>query len=148
VAVTGANEVSSLPATDQGNGSYSASYTPTHTGLDVVDVRVSGNRLHESPFASFVVPGPASPVTTTAEFTRTGVLFVRVDVVVTTRDAQGNLVSKGGDLVEVQRNGANLGTLQDNGDGTYSGGFLVFAPVGSVGITLNGQPITGSPFNP
>jgi hypothetical protein len=32
--VTGANEVSSLPVTDQGNGAYSASYTPTQAGLD------------------------------------------------------------------------------------------------------------------
>ena len=148
VAVTGANEVSSLPVTDQGNGAYSASYTPTRAGLDVVDVLVSGTRLHESPYASFVEPGPASPATTTAEFTRTGVLFVRVDIVVTTRDAQGNLVGKGGDLVEVQRNGANLGALQDNGNGTYSDRFFVFEPVGSLGITLNSQPIAGSPFNP
>jgi hypothetical protein len=148
VAVTGANEVSSVPVTDQGNGSYSASYTPTHTGLDVVDVVVSGTRLHESPFASFVVPGAASPATTTAQITRSGFIFVTVDIVVTTRDAQGNLVGKGGDLVEVQLNGSNLGPLQDNGDGTYSDSFGTFGPVDSVGITLNGQPIAGSPFNP
>jgi filamin/ABP280 repeat protein len=148
VSVTGANEVSSLPVTDQGNGAYSASYTPTHAGLDVVDVRVNGSRLHESPYASFVVPGPASPATTTAEITRTGFIFVSVDIVVTTRDAQGNLVGKGGDLVEVQLNGSNLGALHDNGDGTYSGGFGSFGPVDSVGITLNGVPIAGSPFHP
>ena len=148
VSVTGANEVSSLPVTDQGNGAYSASYTPTHAGLDVVDVLVSGSRLHESPYASFVAPGPASPTTTTAQITRTGFIFVSVDIVVTTRDAQGNLVGKGGDLVEVQLNGSNLGPLQDNGDGTYSGGFGTFGPVDSVGITLNGVPIAGSPFHP
>ncbi|HMH56983.1 MAG TPA: Ig-like domain-containing protein [Gemmatimonadales bacterium] len=148
VAVTGANEVSSLPVTDQGNGAYSASYTPTHAGLDVVDVLVSGSRLHESPYASFVAPGPASPTTTTAQITRTGFIFVSVDIVVTTRDAQGNLVGKGGDLVEVQLNGSNLGPLQDNGDGTYSGGFGTFGPVDSVGIILNGVAIAGSPFHP
>jgi Bacterial Ig-like domain (group 1)/Filamin/ABP280 repeat len=148
VVVTGANEMSSLPVTDQGNGAYSASYTPTHAGLDVVDVLVSGSRLHESPYASFVAPGPASPTTTTAQITRTGFIFVSVDIVVTTRDAQGNLVGKGGDLVEVQLNGSNLGALQDNGDGTYSGGFGTFGPVDSVGITLNGVPIAGSPFHP
>jgi hypothetical protein len=57
-------------------------------------------------------------------------------------------VGKGGDLVEVQLNGSNLGPLQDNGDGTYSDSFGTFGPVDSVGITLNGQPIAGSPFNP
>jgi hypothetical protein len=147
VAVTGANAVSGLLVTDQGTGGYSASYTPTHAGTDVVDVLVGGSRVHDSPFTSNVAPGPASPATTTAQITRTGFLFIRVDIVVTTRDAQGNLVGKGGDLVEVQFNGANLGALADNGDGTYSGGFGVFGSVGDVGITLNGQPISGSPFH-
>jgi hypothetical protein len=148
VTVTGANQVADLPVTDQGNGSYSASYTPTHTGTDQVDVRVNGNRLDDSPFNTNVVPGPASPATTTAEITTTGILFTRVDVVVTTRDAQGNLIGKGGDLVEVQLNGANIGAIDDNGDGTYSTSFIIFGSVETVGVTLNGQPIAGSPFHP
>jgi hypothetical protein len=146
VAVTGANQVGNLPVTEQGNGAYSASYTPTLAGTDQVDVRVSGEAISGSPFTSTVVPGPASPATTTAQITRTGFIFTIVDIVVTTRDAQGNLVGKGGDLVEVQLNGANLGALEDNGDGTYSDSFGTFGPVESVGITLNGLPIAGSPF--
>jgi Filamin/ABP280 repeat len=146
VAVAGANPVANLPVTEQGNGVYSASYTPTLAGTDQVDVRVNGEAISGSPFASTVVPGPASPATTTAQITRTGFIFTRVDIVVTVRDAQGNLVGKGGDLVEVQLNGANLGPLPDNGDGTYSGGFGTFGPVENVGITLNGVPIAGSPF--
>ncbi|HEV8454140.1 MAG TPA: filamin/ABP280 repeat domain-containing protein [Gemmatimonadales bacterium] len=148
VTVTGANQVAALPVTDQGNGSYSASYTPTHAGTDQVDVRVNGNRLDDSPFTSNVVPGPASPATTTAEITTTGILFTRVDVIVTTRDAQGNLIGKGGDVVEVQLNGANIGAIDDNGDGTYSTSFITFGSVETIGITLNGQPIAGSPFRP
>jgi hypothetical protein len=148
VAVTGANPVANLPVTEQGNGAYSASYTPTLAGTDQVDVRVSGEAISGSPFTSTVEPGPASPATTTAQITRTGFIFTRVDIVVTVRDAQGNLVGHGGDLVEVQLNGANLGALGDNGDGTYSGGFGTFGPVESVGITLNGQPIADSPFHP
>ena len=149
VAVTGANVVANLPVTDQGNGAYAASYTPTHVGTDQVDVLVNGSRVDKSPFTSNVVPGPASPATTTAQITRTDfIFFSRVDIVVTTRDAQGNLVGKGGDLVEVQLNGANIGALRDNGDGTYSGGFGPVGLVESVGITLNGQPIAGSPFHP
>jgi hypothetical protein len=150
VAVTGANAVSSLPVADQGNGAYSASYTPTHSGLDVVDVLVSGSRLHESPFASNVVPGPASPSTTTANITKTDLVFgaTKLDMVVTVRDAQGNLLGKGGDVVEAQVNQFDIGPFVDNGDGTYSKSYFTFVRVNDVGITLNDVPIAGSPFHP
>jgi hypothetical protein len=146
VSVTGANQIAELPVTDQGNGSYAASYTPTRSGSDQIDVRINGNRVDDSPFTSKVVPGPASPATTTAQITETGILFTRVDIVVTTRYAQGNLIGKGGDLVEVQLNGANFGAIDDNGDGTYSTSFITFGAVETVGVALNGQPIAGSPF--
>jgi hypothetical protein len=148
VSVTGANQAAGLPVTDLGNGSYSASYTPTRSGSDQIDVRVNDSRLNQSPFTSKVLPGPASPATTTARITTTGLLFTTVEVVVTTRDAQGNLIGKGGDLVEVQLNGANFGPIHDNGDGTYSTSFITFGSVESIGVTLNHEPIAGSPFRP
>jgi hypothetical protein len=147
VTVAGANQAADLPVTDQGDGSYSASYTPTHSGSDQVDIRVNGDRVGQSPFTSKVLPGPPSPATTTAEITQTGILFTRVDVVVTTRDAQGNLIGKGGDNVEAQINGQNFGALDDNHDGTYSTSFVTFGAVDTIGITLNGDPIAGSPFH-
>jgi hypothetical protein len=148
VSVSGANSAGSLAVTDEGDGSYSASYTPTHTGTDQVEVKVSGTNVDRSPFESKVVPGSASPATTTAEFTRSGFPFIRVDVVVTTRDAEGNPLGKGGDAVAIQLGPDNEKDLIDNGDGTYSFSFLTFGAVGDVGITLNGKPIAGSPFNP
>ena len=149
VAVTGANAVGTLPVTDQGNGAYSASYTPTLVGTDQVDVLVNGSRVDKSPFTSTVVPGPASPATTTAVVSRESFIFYFIiTIVVTTRDAQGNLLGKGGDLVEVQLDGNNIGAIGDNGDGTYSARIGPVGAVQSVGITLNGQPIAGSPFQP
>ena len=148
VSVSGANTAENLSVTDQGNGSYSASYTPTHAGTDQIDVLVTGSRVNGSPFSSRVDPGPASPATTTAQFATSGFPFIRVDVVVTTRDAQGNLLGKGGDKVKIQLGPDNEREFIDNKDGTYSFSFLTFGAVGSVGITLNGQPIAGSPFNP
>jgi hypothetical protein len=149
VAVTGANEVSSLPVTDQGNGSYSASYTPTQAGIDQVSVVVSGQVISGSPFTSTVVPGPASPSKSTANITKTDLVFaVRLDMVVTVRDAQGNLLGQGGDVVEAQVNHLDIGPFDDNGDGTYSRSYLSFAHVNDVDITLNDVPIAGSPFHP
>jgi filamin/ABP280 repeat protein len=147
VSVSGANNAN-LSVTDQGNGSYSAAYSPTASGTDQVDILVNGNRVNGSPFTSNVAPGPASPATTTAQISRSRFLFgFVINVLVTTRDAQGNLLGRGGDLVELDVDTEAHRTLVDNGDGTYSDRFFTTAGE-SLGITLNGQPIAGSPFHP
>jgi hypothetical protein len=143
VTVEGANQATAS-VSDRGEGSYSASYTPVLAGADQITVEVNGTALRESPLSSQVVPGPSSPSTTTAFFARQAIFFLVVDV--TVRDAQGNLVRRGGDKVEVQLNGGLPLRLRDNGDGTYSDSFG--AGLGSVTavVLLNGVPIEGSPF--
>jgi hypothetical protein len=108
-------------------------------------VEVNGTALRESPLTSAVVPGPSAASTTTAFFARQAIFFLVVDV--TVRDAQGNLVRRGGDNVQVQFNGGPPQALKDNGDGTYSNTFG--AGLGSISavVLLNGVPIAGSPFD-
>ena len=144
ISIAGANPAAGLTVIEVGNGDYSASYVPTHTGTDQLDVRVNGTALAGSPFASTVVAGPADPVTTTAVLTRSGIFFV--DAVVTTRDAQGNLLGHGGDLVQVQWNGGPPGNAIDRGDGTYFDQFFAGFGGASAAISLNGVPIAGSPY--
>ena len=143
--------------TESGNDSYSTSYVPVHSGRDEISIEFRGVPLGGETSASVVAPGPADPTTTTAVVTRTGVLFVQVDIVVTTRDAQGNLLGHGGDLVEIIPNGgpprtcAPLGqaeTCVDKGDGTYADRFILVATSISVVIRLNGVSLAGSPFTP
>jgi hypothetical protein len=148
VSVEGANSVGAATVHEDGGGSYTATYTPTRTGADHVAVRVSGTPLSGSPFNSLVGPGPASAQMTTAVVTKSGFLFTRVDVRVTTRDGQGNLMGRGGERVEVQVNGGDVLIAADNGDGTYTQSFLTFASNIVVSVTLNGVPISGSPFRP
>jgi hypothetical protein len=144
ISITGANPASGVDVTDQGDGSYSASYTPIRTGTDQVDVRVRGTALADSPFSSTVVAGPADPATTTAAVSRVNVFFI--SVVVTTRDAQGNLVVTGEDVVQARLDGDSPERLDYSGNGTYSRSFFSFAS--SVAVILNGEPIAGSPFRP
>jgi hypothetical protein len=67
--------------------------------------------------------------------------------VVTTRDAQGNLLGRGGELVQVQLEGGDtIRDAEDRGDGTYTDTFVTILPSLSLVITLNGQPISGSPY--
>jgi len=157
IRISGANPAAGLPVTDNGNGSYSSSYVPIHSGTDQVTLEYRGAALGQST-SSVVFPGPTDPRASTAEVTRSGVFFVRIDVVVTVRDAQGNRVRQGGDQVQISANGGaprtcapadeNAQTCVDNGDGTYTDAFIIIADDVTVDIQVNGTPIAGSPFHP
>lgn len=147
ISIAGANPASGLQVTDQGSGSYSAAYTPMLSGTDQVDVRVNGEAVSGSPFLSVVGAGAASAATTTASVVKSGFFFYTIDIVVTTRDAQGNLLNHGGDLVQVHVEGGTR-TAFDNGNGTYTDSFVIFNSAPEIAITLNGVPILGSPFRP
>ncbi len=144
VTVEGPNQ-GTVTVSDLGDGAYSASYTPIIAGTDRITVEVNGSALRESPLTSQVAPGPSNASTTTAFFARQAIFFLVVDV--TVRDAQGNLVRRGGDNVQVRFNGGPPQALDDNGDGTYSKSFG--AGLGSITavVLLNGVPIAGSPFS-
>jgi hypothetical protein len=56
-AVSGANTVPSTAASDpEGDGTYSAAYTPTNAGTDLVTVTIDGTSIAGSPFTSVVAP--------------------------------------------------------------------------------------------
>jgi len=157
VRITGANPTDGIPVAEGSNASYTASYVPVHSGRDDVTVQYRGQPLAGTSAASIVAPGPADPTTTTARVTRAGAFFVQVDIEVTTRDAQGNLLGHGGDRVEIITNDSQTRTCAppnqaktcvDKGDGTYVDRFILIANTVSVVIRLNGVPLAGSPFSP
>ncbi len=155
VRIAGANPTSALPVIGNGNGSYSSSYVPVHSGRDEVTLVYRGEPVG-GPAETLVAPGAADASASTAVVTRRGVVFVQIDVLVTVRDAHGNLVGRGGDVVQISPNGGsprtcvvdppNTSFCRDNGDGTYSDQFWVFANGVTVDITLNGVRLAGSPF--
>jgi adhesin/invasin len=59
VSVSGANPVGPLSVTDNGNGTYTASYTPQVSGTDQVAITLNGAAIAGSPFTSNV--SAASP---------------------------------------------------------------------------------------
>jgi hypothetical protein len=148
LSVTGANPASNLPVSEEGSGSYTASYVPLHVGQDVITIEFRGVALGGGHFESVVRAGAADPTTTTARVTASGVIFIVVQVEVVTRDAQGNLLNRGGDQVVVVPNGGQPRVAEDRGDGTYVDQFVMFASGISVAINLNGVPLSGSPFSP
>jgi hypothetical protein len=134
---------------EAGNGDYVAVYTPTVTGTDRIVVQLNGDAIEDSPLESSVSPGAPAASRTTAVVTREGGFFYEITILVTARDAHGNLIGRGGERVQVQLEGAEGSReARDNGDGTYSDQFVILLANPSIVITLNGEPISGSPYRP
>ncbi|MGW8265075.1 MAG: filamin/ABP280 repeat domain-containing protein, partial [Longimicrobiales bacterium] len=106
VRVSGANDIGALDVSDQGDGTYTASYTPTTAGTDLVAITINHTPVHDSPFTSRVSAGPATPGQSTATVPD-GTLGLSTKIVVQARDAYGNRVESGGETVVVTVSGAN-----------------------------------------
>jgi hypothetical protein len=95
-------------------------------------------------------PGAVSPANSTADVPDKGPPNEPLTVTVQAKDDQGNDLTTGGDDVIVEATGANASgpvTATDNGDGTYEGSYLpVNLGTDSISVTINGTPISGSPF--
>jgi adhesin/invasin len=147
VSVSGANSRGSISASDQGGGRYTATYTPERAGTDQVQVKVSGTAVPGSPFASAVQPGDADPgmsralVPACVEFSN-----LPATVAITAVDAFGNRLTRGGDNFEIRVNQGTSVEPNDNGDGTYTARLDLAVGVFRIDITLDGEPIQGSPY--
>ena len=147
VSVSGANPAGSLGVSDQGGGRYTATYTPTKSGLDHVDVQVGGTPVQGSPFVSAVGAGAAVAGMSTASVPACVETFrLPAHVTITAFDQFGNRLARGGDPFLLQVNqGSAIGPV-DNGDGTYSADLNLGIGTWQVDITLGGTPIQGNPF--
>jgi hypothetical protein len=98
-----------------------------------------------SPFSSAVAAGPADGGQTTAVVPES--FNFSTAIIVTARDAHGNLLGHGGDAVAISSEEGAIG-VTDNGDGTYSATFAPSAQFTTyhLTITINGAAISGSPF--
>lgn len=94
--------------------------------------------------------GEVDPASSTAEVPSTAPPGEAVSVSVQARDADGNPVTTGGAEVIVEATGANNSgpvTATDNGDGTYTASYnATELGTDTIAITMNGTPISGSPF--
>ena len=149
MTVSGANAAGPVAAADEGDGTYTASYTPTAAGTDRIAITMDGTPISGSPFTDTVDPGSVSPAHSTATVP-SGSVGSATGVVVRARDGYGNPLSSGGATVVVTVSGANTPgalTVTDRGDGTYTAGYTpTSAGTDQVAITMNGTPISGSPF--
>jgi hypothetical protein len=142
VSVSGANSGASVSKSDEGGGSYLATYTPIRTGTDQVQVRVSGTPVPDSPFASTVQAGAADAGESKASVPAC-VRFRDLPAVVsiTAFDRFGNRISRGGDNFRLQVNLGSPLTPTDNGDGTYTRRLDLTVGVFRIDVSLNGVAV-------
>ena len=149
VTVSGANAAGPITAAGAGDGTYTASYTPTSAGTDQVAITMNGTPVSGSPFTSAVAAGSPSPTHSTATV-RDGTAGLPTNIVVQARDESGKPFNFGGATVVVTVSGANKAgalTVTDRSDGTYTASYTpTSAGTDQVAITMNGTPVSGSPF--
>ena len=125
VSINGANNVASVdPISDDGNGIYSASYAPSNSGTDNIEITLDETEISGGPYTSDVSAGSAdageseinaAPASIPADGASTSTVTVQL------RDAGGNALASGGDNVGLSTTaGTLLNSLSDNADGTYS----------------------------
>ena len=156
VGVSGMNAAARLPVTESGGGLYTASYTPTKAGTDLVQVKLDNDAAFDASATSTVVAGPASQAgTVVVNLDETATLLdPSITITIEARDAFGNPVRRPGEAITVT---AVLGAdrravplaYQENGPnaGLYVGEFEPWEyDEFQVEVAVNGLQIAGSPF--
>jgi adhesin/invasin len=153
--ITGANVAFDPPTlgalggvTDQGDGTYTATFTAgTVTGTAVITGTLNGAAIADSAII-VLVPGTADPNTATLAADSSSLVADGVStslVTVTVTDGNGNPVAGANVAFDPPTLGA-LGGVTDQGDGTYTATFTAGTVTGTAVITgtLNGAAIADS----
>ncbi len=140
------------PAAYAGAGTDTARFTGVLAGTrDSIRATINGNPVTTLKPTMLVFPGPASAATSTVAVSDSVVAAGGIDTLrLTTRDAAGNLLGKGGLTVSFTLSGGtstgNVGATTDLGNGTYQ---AIFTGVNagsavSVGATIGGTPVSSA----
>jgi adhesin/invasin len=149
LAATGSENTLTQPGAPTGpNGEASGTLSSTLAEAKTVSAIIDGTAVTQTVSVT-VTPGAASAAQTTG-LVPEGTAGDPTVIIVTTRDANGNALTTGGETVAVNVTGANTATppVTDNGNGTYTASYTpTVVGIDNVAITLNGLPISGSPYS-
>jgi len=152
-SVAPSGTVSSI--TDNGNGTYSGSFTTSSTGTYALTIQYSSTNVSGSPFSVPINAQVADPAHTTAS--GPGVdggshILNPAPFTVVTRDSSNIPLTVGGTSFNVSVFHLlfpHSFTFIDNHDGTYSGSYTPLLPIDwTVTIQIGTTNIVGSPFHP
>lgn len=148
ISITGPN-AGNPTVTDVGDGTYTASDTPTAAITDAVTITFDSTEISGSPFAPDVVPAAVDAATCTATVDTPVNAGDSVAIEIQAKDQYGNNLTAGGDTFTVAVTGDNTATPTptDNTDGTYSASYTATnAGEDTVTIQESATNVVGSPF--
>jgi hypothetical protein len=150
LSATGAGNTINQPGVTNGSGVTIGTISSTVAGSQTISAVVDGVPINATQGVT-VGPAAVNAASSTANVPGGGAAGNPTTITVQGKDQFGNDVKVGGATVELTVSGSNtVGpiTATDNGDGTYT---VSYTPTVSgpdqLDITLNGTPISGSPFN-
>ena len=132
---------------DNGDGTYTAALTSSITaGTAIVTGSLNATAIIDNAVVSFI-PGPAdatqstitaAPISIVADGATTSTITVQL------KDANGNNLTGGGDTVALATTLGSLGSVTDNGNGTYTATLTSATTTGSATVTgtVNAAAIT------
>jgi hypothetical protein len=148
---TGSASGSFGAVTDNGNGTYTATFTGTKAGSNTITATIGGQKVTATPPTVTVIPGavslPKSTITTSASQVTSG---GSATVTLVARDANGNQEPSGGLAVNFGLGSGSasgsFGTVTDHKNGTYTVTFTATtAGSNTIIATIGGQGVTSSP---
>ena len=135
--------------TDNNNGTYTATISDSVSETITISATLDGNPIVDTAAITFI-PGAADASSSTLAVSTTTVTTdssTTATITVQVKDAQGNNVTSGGSAVVISSNGsASIGSILDNGDGTYTATISnTLAEAISISATVDGSTITETP---
>jgi len=133
--------------TDNGNGTYSATFTATTVGTATISATIGGSPVTSTIPSITITVGAVSLsqsiVTTSPSTVPSGTMAT---ITLQAKDAAGNNLTSGGLTVAFSLTGVGtIGSVTDNGNGTYSVTFTA-TTVGTamISATIGGSPVTST----
>jgi filamin len=150
VSVNGPDGQAQATVSDNGDGKYPTHYTVTKPGDYTISIKLRDEHIKDSPF-SVHADGPHSGFTTASGPGVEGAQTKKeAPFRITSFNHKGQQVKSGGDKYQAMVQGPEDvadPALVDNNDGTFDGAYQVSTPgYYFVNITLDEEPIKGSPF--
>ena len=151
---TSAGGIAPSPATDNANGTYTATFTGQTAGTaTTINATIDGNPVTSTLPTITVISGGVSAVTSVVTSSDSvlptgGVATLTLQA----KDAAGNpITTGGGTVVFTQSGGTSSGTISsttDHADGSYTATFTgqTAGTATTIGATLNATPVTSAPL--
>jgi len=151
---TSTGSIAPSPATDNGNGTYTATFTGQTAGTaTTINATIDGAPVTSTLPTITVITGGVSTATSVVTSTDSVLSLGGVaTLTLQAKDAAGNPITTGGaTVVFTQSGGTSAGTIgatTDHADGTYTATFTATTPgtATTIGATVNGNAVTSAPL--